>query len=59
LFQAFNKSAADAAKSAPGVGLGLSLSRRLARCMRGDLVLEKHITHGASFALTLPMSSDG
>ncbi len=59
LFQAFSKSAADAAKSAPGVGLGLSLSRRLARCMRGDLVLEKHVAPGASFALSLPMVTEG
>lgn len=56
LFQAFTKSAAEAAKSAPGVGLGLSLSRRLARCMRGDLILEKHVTDGACFALSLPSS---
>lgn len=56
LFQEFSKSAADAAKSAPGVGLGLSLSRRLARCMRGDLVLEKATTGGASFALKLPLA---
>ena len=56
LFQEFSNSAADAAKSAPGVGLGLSLSRRLARCMRGDLALEKDITDGASFALQLPLA---
>ena len=37
LFQPFRKSARDAANSAPGVGLGLALSQRLARDMRGDL----------------------
>ncbi|MEW6251794.1 MAG: HAMP domain-containing sensor histidine kinase, partial [Planctomycetota bacterium] len=40
LFRPFQKSARDAANSAPGVGLGLALSRRLAGAMRGDLRLE-------------------
>ncbi|MFK7820424.1 MAG: sensor histidine kinase, partial [Planctomycetaceae bacterium] len=57
LFEEFTKSAADAARSAPGVGLGLSLSRRLARCMRGDLILERDIADGASFVLKLPLAS--
>ena len=34
LFRPFSKSAHDAAQSAPGVGLGLALSRRLARAGR-------------------------
>ena len=55
LFQPFEKSAADAAHSAPGVGLGLALCRRLAREMGGDLVLEK-VEGGACFALNLPPS---
>lgn len=54
LFQEFSKSAADAARSAPGVGLGLSLSRRLARCMRGDLLADTDVADGASFTLRLP-----
>ena len=53
LFQPFEKSATEAAHSAPGVGLGLALCRRLAREMGGDLVLEKK-DGGACFALTLP-----
>jgi signal transduction histidine kinase len=40
LFTPFAKSAQQAADSAPGVGLGLALSRRLARTMGGDLVFE-------------------
>ena len=37
LFRPFHKSARDAAQSAPGVGLGLALSRRLARALGGEL----------------------
>ncbi|HZN56891.1 MAG TPA: HAMP domain-containing sensor histidine kinase [Planctomycetota bacterium] len=54
LFRAFSKSAADAAHSAPGVGLGLALSRRLARSMGGDLRLDDSNGGGACFLLVLP-----
>jgi signal transduction histidine kinase len=54
LFRPFSKSAADAANSAPGVGLGLALSRRLARDMGGDLTLIARPGDGACFALSLP-----
>jgi signal transduction histidine kinase len=55
LFMPFSKSASEAANSAPGVGLGLSISRGLARQMHGDLVLDKSITDGARFVLILPL----
>jgi signal transduction histidine kinase len=53
LFQPFRKSADEAARSAPGVGLGLALSRRLARQMGGDLSYQPNGEPGASFVLTL------
>lgn len=53
LFRAFHKSAREAANSAPGIGLGLSLSRRLARAMGGDLRPD-FTTPGACFLLLLP-----
>jgi signal transduction histidine kinase len=56
LFQPFSKSARDAANSAPGVGLGLSLSRRLARAMGGELELDGNKSDGACFVLRLPLS---
>jgi signal transduction histidine kinase len=53
LFQPFRKSARDAADSAPGVGLGLALSRRMARDMGGELSLDSHTHDGACFVLIL------
>ena len=53
LFQPFRKSAHDAARSAPGVGLGLALCRRLARDMGGDLSYAPDPTGGACFTLRL------
>ncbi|MEP4077462.1 sensor histidine kinase [Haloferula sp.] len=53
VFRAFHKSAKAAAESRPGVGLGLALSRRLARQMGGDLVCRGDQS-GACFVLSLP-----
>jgi signal transduction histidine kinase len=53
LFSDFARSADDAAGNPPGVGLGLAISRRLARQMRGDLRYDGSAA-GASFTLRLP-----
>jgi signal transduction histidine kinase len=54
LFRPFHKSAARAAGGVPGVGLGLPLSRRLARSMGGDLRLaDPGPRGGAAFELSL------
>jgi len=57
LFQPFRKSADEAARTAPGVGLGLALSRRLARSMGGDLRFDETIADGAAFVLSLPLQN--
>ncbi len=54
LFRPFSKSATEAAATAPGVGLGLALSRRLARAMGGRLRLAASDAGGARFVLELP-----
>jgi signal transduction histidine kinase len=54
LFQPFSKSVHEAANSAPGVGLGLALSRRLAIDLGGKLELQSPADGGAAFVLTLP-----
>lgn len=51
LFRPFHKSAQAAASSKPGVGLGLSLCRRLARTLGGDLGVER-AKEGACFLLS-------
>lgn len=58
LFRPFCKSASEAADSVPGVGLGLALSRRLARRMGGELTLDRSAGNadGACFILTMPVS---
>lgn len=56
LFQPFSKSVEDAAVTAPGVGLGLALCRRLAQELGGSLELEQSDREGATFVLTLPLT---
>lgn len=54
LFEPLRKSAAEAAEGAQGIGLGLALSRKLARAMGGDLRYRKR--KGAAFELDLRLS---
>lgn len=59
LFKPFSKSAHEAARTAPGVGLGLALSRRLSRSLGGDLRLVSSPGKGACFELRLPILAPG
>jgi signal transduction histidine kinase len=56
IFRPFHKSAKRAAETKPGVGLGLALSKRLARSMGGTLSCRHRPdgTQGAVFVLSLP-----
>jgi signal transduction histidine kinase len=56
LFRAFGKSDQEAAQSAPGIGLGLALCRRLARDIGGRLSLDPASPQGAAFLLELPLA---
>jgi signal transduction histidine kinase len=54
IFAPFERGGRDSADPIPGVGLGLALSRGLARDMGGDLTLDAPSGTGASFRLVLP-----
>lgn len=42
-------------RSVGGTGLGLSVSRRLARMLGGDLTVESRVDEGSAFSLQLPL----
>lgn len=55
LFRSFSRSAQSDTGSKPGIGLGLALSRDLARAIGGELTLERSDEKGTCFLLTLPL----
>jgi signal transduction histidine kinase len=61
LFQPFTQLEADNGnpytRQKSGAGLGLSISRHLARMMDGDITVESRVQHGSVFTLWLPHQS--
>lgn len=56
LFREFSRSAQEATDTGVhGLGIGLALSKKLARILGGDLTLEKSDSSGTVFLLTLPV----
>jgi len=55
VFHPFVQLAARPVNRPDGVGLGLSISRELARGMGGDLTAQSVVGQGATFTLTLPL----
>jgi signal transduction histidine kinase len=53
IFEPFVQLDRSLTQSREGLGLGLAISRDLARGMGGDLVVENHVGSGARFVLTL------
>ena len=55
LFRPFSRGDQSQDARKPGVGLGLALSRDLARSIGGDLTAEFGAEKGSSFLLSLPL----
>ena len=54
IFDPFVQVGRSSAERRQGVGLGLAISRELARMMEGELVVESVVGQGSTFILTLP-----
>jgi signal transduction histidine kinase/DNA-binding response OmpR family regulator len=57
LFEPFTQADNSSSRKFGGAGLGLAVSRRLARLMSGDITVESQEGKGAIFSLTLPLNA--
>jgi ammonium transporter len=55
IFDEFHRADTAAARGRRGTGLGLTISRRLARALGGDVTVESQIGIGSTFTLDLPL----
>jgi len=58
VFEPFVQAGRSAEEQQQGVGLGLAISRELARAMGGDLTVESIVAEGTTFTLRLPRAKD-
>ena len=58
IFQPFKQADTSTTRKYGGTGLGLSLSRRLAHLLGGELTVDSVLEQGAVFKLTLPLSDE-
>jgi signal transduction histidine kinase/DNA-binding response OmpR family regulator len=54
IFEAFRQADGSTQRKYGGTGLGLTISRELARRLSGSIVVESEFGHGSVFTLTLP-----
>jgi signal transduction histidine kinase len=58
IFDAFWRVETRATRATDGTGLGLSVSRRLALFLGGDLTVRSELNRGSTFVLRLPAAAD-
>lgn len=54
IFKEFKQADSSVSRKFGGTGLGLPISRNLAKLMGGDIFVESHVNEGAKFTLMLP-----
>ena len=59
VFDEFHRSDSSLARARRGTGLGLTISRRLARALGGDITVKSRFGVGSQFTLELPLSAEG
>jgi len=58
VFEPFVQAGRSAEEQQQGVGLGLAISRQLARAMGGDLTVDSTLAEGSTFTLRVPRGPD-